>query len=128
MESTWLWGFCAGIVRGRPVPIPAPGIQLTNIAHISDVSSILTLAVQKPEVANGQIFNAVSDRAVTLIGFARLCAAAAGKDVEIVTYDPKAVGVEAKKAFPFRITVRPSLLFLVDTFHNVQAIPSLPLD
>ncbi|CAM6096174.1 unnamed protein product [Calypogeia fissa] len=92
------------IVRGRPVPIPEPGLQLTNIAHISDVSSILTLAVQKPEAANGQIFNAVCDRAVTLAGFARLAAAAVGKDVEIVLYNPKAVGVDAKKSFPFRIT------------------------
>lgn len=111
-----VWHLCTGIVRGRPVPIPEPGLQLTNIAHISDVSSILTLAVEKPEAANGQIFNAVSDRAVTLAGFARLAAAAAGKDVEIVVYNPKAVGVEAKKAFPFRITVSPLLELLAVPF------------
>ncbi|KAA8550871.1 hypothetical protein F0562_002555 [Nyssa sinensis] len=54
------------IVRGRPVPIPGSGMQLTNIAHVRDLSSMLTLAV------------------------------------EIVHYDPKAVGIDAKKAFPFR--------------------------
>ena len=63
---------------------------------------MLTLAVKNPGVASGNIFNCVSDRAVTLDGMAKLCAQAAGKVVEIVHYDPKAVGVDAKKAFPFR--------------------------
>ncbi|PHT38161.1 Chloroplast stem-loop binding protein of 41 kDa a, chloroplastic [Capsicum baccatum] len=90
------------IVRGRPVLIPGSGMQLTNIAHVRDLSSMLTLAVQNPAAANGHIFNCVSDRAVTLDGMARLCAKAAGTSVEIVHYDPKAVGVDAKKAFPFR--------------------------
>ncbi|RCV10071.1 hypothetical protein SETIT_2G082400v2 [Setaria italica] len=90
------------IVRGRPVPIPGNGMQLTNIAHVRDLSSMLALAVENPGAAAGKIFNCVSDRAVTLDGMARLCAAAAGAAVEIVHYDPAAVGVDAKKAFPFR--------------------------
>ncbi|KAM3216812.1 Chloroplast stem-loop binding protein of 41 kDa a, chloroplastic [Capsicum annuum] len=90
------------IVRGRPVLIPGSGMHLTNIAHVRDLSSMLTLAVQNPAAASGHIFNCVSDRAVTLDGMARLCAKAAGTSVEIVHYDPKAVGVDAKKAFPFR--------------------------
>ncbi|KAL3359115.1 hypothetical protein AABB24_015930 [Solanum stoloniferum] len=90
------------IVRGRPVLIPGSGMQLTNISHVRDLSSMLTLAVQNPAAASGHIFNCVSDRAVTLDGMARLCAKAAGSSVEIVHYDPKAVGVDAKKAFPFR--------------------------
>ena len=52
--------------------------------------SILTLAVEKPEAACYNIFNCVSDRAVTLDGMARLCAEAASLPVEIVHYDPKA--------------------------------------
>lgn len=90
------------IVRGRPVPIPGSGLQVTNISHVSDLSSMLTLAVEKPAAANGSIFNAVSDRAVTFDGLVRLCAKAAGKEAEIVHYDPKAAGVDAKKSFPFR--------------------------
>ncbi|PIN25856.1 UDP-glucose 4-epimerase/UDP-sulfoquinovose synthase [Handroanthus impetiginosus] len=90
------------IVRGRPVPIPGSGMQLTNIAHVRDLSSMLTLAVEKPEAASGKIFNCISDRAVTLDGMARLCAQAAGLPVEIVHYDPKALGIDARKAFPFR--------------------------
>ncbi|KAK4741687.1 hypothetical protein SAY87_025275 [Trapa incisa] len=90
------------IVRSRPVPIPGSGMQLTNIAHVRDLSSMLTLAVENPDAASGNIFNCVSDRAVTLDGMAKLCAQAAGFPVNIVHYDPKAVGIDAKKAFPFR--------------------------
>lgn len=67
---------------------------------------MLSLAVENTAAANGKIFNCVSDRAVTLDGMARLCAKAAGLPVEIVHYDPKAVGIDAKKAFPFRNMVR----------------------
>ncbi|EEF41706.1 NAD dependent epimerase/dehydratase, putative [Ricinus communis] len=90
------------IVRKRPVPIPGSGMQLTNISHVRDLSSMLTKSVENPEAAGGNIFNCVSDRAVTLDGMAKLCAQAAGLPVEIVHYDPKAVGIDAKKAFPFR--------------------------
>ncbi|EPS64566.1 hypothetical protein M569_10212 [Genlisea aurea] len=92
------------IVRGRAVPIPGPGLQLTNIAHVRDLSSMLFLAVENSQAANGKIFNCVSNRAVTLDGFAKLCARAAGLPVEIVHYDPKALGIDPRKAFPFRIT------------------------
>ncbi|XP_074302157.1 chloroplast stem-loop binding protein of 41 kDa a, chloroplastic-like [Silene latifolia] len=90
------------IVRDRPIPIPGSGMQLTNISHVKDLSSMLTLAVENPASASGNIFNCVSDRAVTLDGMAKLCAQAAGLPVKIVHYDPKAIGIDAKKAFPFR--------------------------
>ncbi|XP_019188598.1 PREDICTED: chloroplast stem-loop binding protein of 41 kDa a, chloroplastic isoform X2 [Ipomoea nil] len=90
------------IVRGRPVPIPGSGMQLTNISHVRDLSSMLTVAVENPDAASGHIFNCVSDRAITLDGMAKFCAQAAGKPLQIVHYDPKAVGIDAKKAFPFR--------------------------
>lgn len=67
---------------------------------------MLALAIENVAAANGNIFNCVSDRAVTLDGMARLCAQAAGLPVEIVHFDPKAVGIDAKKAFPFRNMVR----------------------
>lgn len=82
--------------------IPGSGMQLSNIAHVRDLSSMLTLAVENPTAACCNIFNCVSDRAVTLDGMAKLCAQAAGLPVNIIHYDPKAVGVDAKKAFPFR--------------------------
>ncbi|KAG1338469.1 chloroplast stem-loop binding protein of 41 kDa a, chloroplastic [Cocos nucifera] len=90
------------IVRNRPVPIPGSGVQLTNISHVRDLSSMLSLAVDKPLAANGKIFNCVCDRAVTLDGMARLCAKAAGQELKIVHYDPKALRIDSRKAFPFR--------------------------
>lgn len=72
---------------------------------------MLTLAVENPSAASGNIFNCVSDRAVTLDGMAKLCAQAAGRTVKIVHYDPKEVGVDAKKAFPFRNMVMTKGLF-----------------
>ena len=105
-----------GIVRDRPVPIPGSGMQLTNISHVRDLSSMLTLAVEKPDAANSRIFNCVSDRAVTLDGMTKLCAQAAGRPVNIVHYDPKAVGIDAKKAFPFRNMVMTFLLPAIKLF------------
>lgn len=52
----------AGIVRNRPVPIPGNGMQLTNIAHVRDLSRMLSLAVEKPGAALGKIFNCVRPR------------------------------------------------------------------
>ncbi len=91
------------IARGRTIPIPAPGVQLTCVAHAEDIAAMIACAVAQPDVANGHIFNAVADRAVSLDGMARMCAAAAGKPKpDIVHYDPKKLGVDVKKAFPFR--------------------------
>lgn len=90
------------IVRGRPVPIPGSGMQVTNISHVRDLASMVALAVESPGAAAGRIFNCVSDRAVTFNGLVKMCAAAAGAQPEILHYDPAAVGVDAKKAFPFR--------------------------
>lgn len=102
-----------GIVRGRPVPIPGSGMQLTNISHVRDLSSMLCLAVENPGAASGKIFNCVSDRAVTFNGLAKLCAQAAGQELKIVYYEPKALGIDAKKAFPFRNMVTNSTLSML---------------
>ncbi|KAG8100308.1 hypothetical protein GUJ93_ZPchr0013g36628 [Zizania palustris] len=95
------------IVRKRPVPIPGSGMQVMNIAHVRDLAGMLALAVESLDAAAGKIFNCVSDRAITFNGLVKMCAAAAGVDAEIVHYDPAAVSVDAKKAFPFRKMVQP---------------------
>ena len=94
------------IARGRPVPIPGDGMATTNVAQVEDMAKMMTLAVEN-ESAFGGLFNCVGDRGVTLNGLVELAAIAAGKDpseVEIINYDPEEVGVEGKKAFPFRYT------------------------
>lgn len=90
------------LVRGRPVCVPGSGDQLSVVAHAEDVATMMAAAVGN-DAAAGQIFNAVTDKAVTLNGMVELCAQAAGVPANIVNYDPKAIdGVEVKKAFPFR--------------------------
>lgn len=89
---------------------------MTNISHVRDLASMIALAIEKPDAANGTTFNAVSDRGVTFNGLVKFCAAAAGKEPKIVYYDPKAVGVDAKKAFPFRNMVIWSV-FTLNFFH-----------
>ncbi len=36
--------FMDRILRDRPVPIPAPGVQLTTLTHVADVASMLAKA------------------------------------------------------------------------------------
>lgn len=90
------------IVRGRPVPIPGSGIQMTVVAPVYDMANMIALAIEKPEIASGNVFNCVSGRGVTFDGLVRMCANAVGREAKIVHYDPEAVGVNVKKAFPFR--------------------------
>lgn len=93
------------LARGRPLPVPGAGCQLTVVSHAEDVAAMLAAAVAAPSAAHGGVFNAVADRAVTLDGFARLCAAAAGlPPPALVHWDPKALAgvADVKDAFPFR--------------------------
>jgi nucleoside-diphosphate-sugar epimerase len=90
------------IARGRAICIPGSGVQMTVVAHAEDLSTMLAAAIGNP-AANGQVFNAVADRGISLDGMAKLCAKVAGAEAKIVHYDPKGVaGVDVKKAFPFR--------------------------
>ncbi len=91
------------LVRGRPVPVPGSGDQLSVVAHAEDVATMMAAAVGN-DAAGGQIFNAVTNRAVTLNGMAEICAKACGVEPKIVNYDVTNLpdGVEVKKAFPFR--------------------------
>ncbi|GAB0492506.1 hypothetical protein MMPV_003769 [Pyropia vietnamensis] len=98
------------IVRGRPVPIPGNGAEMTSLTDVVDVAAMLTAALATPAAASGgQVYNATAGRGVTFDGVARLCAAAVGgadaPTPKIVHYDPAAVtadGFSVKKAFPFR--------------------------
>ena len=73
--------FLDRIMRGRPVPLPAPGVPLVTLTHVDDVASLLA-TVPGNAAAVGQHFNSCSDRAVSHVGVVRALAAAAGKDAE----------------------------------------------
>jgi nucleoside-diphosphate-sugar epimerase len=52
--------------RDRPVPIPAPGVQLVSLSHVEDVASMLASVIGKKH-AIGQHYNICSDRSISLV-------------------------------------------------------------
>jgi nucleoside-diphosphate-sugar epimerase len=98
--------FVDRVSRDRPVPIPAPGVQLVTLTHVEDAAEMLAAVPAHASAANGQQYNVCSDRAVTFVGIARAVAKAMGKeDAKVVLYDPEAVGTGKKgkaDGFPFR--------------------------
>jgi hypothetical protein len=75
-----------------------------TLADCTNTSTSMMAAAVGNDAAGGQIFNAVTNRAVTLNGMAEICAKACGVEPKIVNYDVTNLpdGVEVKKAFPFR--------------------------
>lgn len=92
--------FLDRIMRGRPVPIPAPGAQLVTLSHVEDLAAALA-AVPGNEAAKKQYLNLCADRAITHTGVVNALAKAAGVEAKIVYYDPKAVDAK-KSGYPFR--------------------------
>ena len=41
--------FLGRLMRGRPVPLPAPGIQITSLTHIEDLAALLAKARSRPQ-------------------------------------------------------------------------------
>ena len=93
--------FMDRIMRDRPVPIPAPGIQLTTLSHVEDLADMMAM-VPGNKAAIGQHFNLCSDRCITFEGIVNTIAKAAGKEAKIVKYDPSSVKLEKGQGFPFR--------------------------
>lgn len=89
------------IMRDRPVPIPVPGIQMTSLTHVEDVASMMSMVVGNDN-AIGKSFNLCSDRYISLAGIANMCGKVAGKDVEVVLYDPKTFDPKKDVGFPMR--------------------------
>jgi nucleoside-diphosphate-sugar epimerase len=96
--------FVDRIIRDRPVPIPAPGVQLVTLTHVEDVASMLA-AVPGNSAAIRQHYNVCSDRAVTFQGICKAVGKALGKEPRVVVYNPEETGTgKGGKAegFPFR--------------------------
>jgi nucleoside-diphosphate-sugar epimerase len=93
--------FFERVLRDRPVPIPAPGVQLTSISHVEDVAAMLA-KVPGNKAAIKQHFNVCSDRCISFDGIVQTVAKAAGKDAKIVHYDDGKTGLKKGQGFPFR--------------------------
>lgn len=94
--------FLDRIVRGRAVPLPAPGMQLVTLSHVGDLANLMA-AVLGNEGAKKQHFNMCADKAITFVGIVDALAKAAGVDAKVVLYDPSAVGLKKGEGFPFRV-------------------------
>jgi nucleoside-diphosphate-sugar epimerase len=92
--------FLDRIMRGRPVPLPAPGAQLVTLSHVEDLAAALA-AVPGNAAAVGQHLNLCADRAITHTGVVAALAKAAGVEAKVVLYDPAAVDAK-KSGYPFR--------------------------
>lgn len=93
------------IVRGRPVPLPGNGEELTSISDVRDIAELLTSALGKP--LKDELFNCTNTRAITFNAMVQLCAQACGREATTFLYDPVEIansieGFKVKKAFPFR--------------------------
>jgi len=96
--------FIDRISRDRPVPIPAPGVQLTSITHVEDIASMV-VAVIGNDAAIRQHYNVASDRTITLTGIVNILAEAMYRDPKVLLYDPVKLGLgdgTKAKGFPFR--------------------------
>lgn len=72
-----------------------------NIFYVCDLLSMLIFVVGKFEVVNGFIFNCVFDWGIIFDGLVKMCVKVVGKEVKIVYYDFKVIGVDVKKVFLF---------------------------
>lgn len=93
--------FMDRVLRDRPVPIPAPGLQLTSLSHVEDLADMMSRVPGNPAAVK-QHFNLCSDRCITFDGIVKAVAAAAGKEARIVYYDPSAIKLGKGEGFPFR--------------------------
>jgi nucleoside-diphosphate-sugar epimerase len=63
-------GTFSRIARGDILTLPNLGLEMVHHVHADDVAQWIERAIARPEAAAGQVFNTVSDQAVTLKGYA----------------------------------------------------------
>ena len=62
------------LARGEEVILPGFGLETVHHVHAEDVAQLIALCIAQPQLSSGQAFHAVSDRALTLRGFAESAA------------------------------------------------------
>ena len=62
------------LATGRELLLPGFGLETVHHVHADDVAQLIRLCLEHPDEANGQAFHAVSERALTLRGFAEAAA------------------------------------------------------
>ncbi len=76
-------GVYSKIKAGLPVIIPDDGNHTLHHVHGDDIAALAVAAIENPDRANGETFNAVTEKAVTLSGFAESLYRMYGKEPKI---------------------------------------------
>lgn len=71
------------LATGEEVLVPGLGAETLHHVHADDVAQLFQRALDRPDAAIGQSFHAVSDRAVTVRGFAHAAAGWFGRSANL---------------------------------------------
>lgn len=71
--------------RRRRIIVADDGLTLHHFGYTENLAHAVLLAVDQPEAAAGQLFNAADEEALTIRQVAELCAAALGAELELVS-------------------------------------------
>jgi nucleoside-diphosphate-sugar epimerase len=88
------------LATGQPVEMPNLGLETVHHVHADDVAQAFQLALDRPEVAAGNAYNVVSERAMTLRGIATAVAGWFGHeaDLRFVSFEQFRAGTDAEAA------------------------------
>ncbi|GAA0300667.1 NAD-dependent epimerase/dehydratase family protein [Kineococcus aurantiacus] len=76
-------GVWRALSSGGELLVPGLGLETLHHVHADDVAQGFELALARPDAAAGQSFHVVSDRALTVRGFARAAAAWWGREANL---------------------------------------------
>lgn len=80
------WSVVRRILDGRPhIVLPDGGAMLNTFGYVDNLAHALVLAVDRPEAAKGEIFNAADDECLTIRQVVEICAAELDHDWELVS-------------------------------------------
>lgn len=77
------------LARGETLALPNFGMETVHHVHADDIAELFMAAIGKPQAAIGEAFHAVSEKAITLRGYAEAMAAWFGQEakLEFLAYD-----------------------------------------
>jgi nucleoside-diphosphate-sugar epimerase len=71
------------LATGQPVDMPNIGAETVHHVHADDVAQAFQLALERPDIAAGNAYNVVSERAMTLRGIATAVAGWFGREADL---------------------------------------------
>jgi len=88
------------LATGRPVDMPNFGLETVHHVHADDVAQAFQLACERPDVAAGNAYNVVSERAMTLRGIATAVAGWFGHvaDLRFMPFEQFRAGTDGELA------------------------------